>query len=1104
MVDSGIKISILYVDDESILLDSTKRYLERPGDYEVDTASSAKDGLKKIQEQEYDAIVSDYQMPGMDGLAFLRVLRAEGNTTPFIIFTGRGREEVAIEALNAGADYYLQKGGKAKVQFSELRNFVRKAVEKNRAEKRFLEHERRMADVLNFLPDATFAIDTEGRVIAWNRAIEQMTGIPSSKMLGKSDYEYALPFFGRRYPGLADLVLHEDMEKEVPYLVLNGEDRNKLWAEALSPLLHGGDGAHLWFTASPLYDADGNVTGAIESIRDITDYRRAEGLYQTVFENTGTAMLILEEDNTASHVNEEMIQLCGYSRDELEGYVILSELIAEEDRKIMLEFHRLRQTCPDSVLKNYEFRLIHKNGDIRTISLTVAMIPGTRKSIVSLIDITESKEAEKRTRFTKFTTDNAADAIFWTDFDGRFISVNKTAVHMFGYSKEELLTMSVPELDLDFSPRDFREAWDKTNENRFLTFETKIRKKDGVPVTVEVSTTILRFEGEDYGCGFIRDISERKEAERAVVQAKCNFETFFNTIDAFLFVIDGQGLLLKVNETFIQQFGYAKEELLGQTVLAVCPPEHRDEAGRIIRDILAGISGSHLVPIMTKEGRVITVETTMKRGEWDRKPVIFGASKDISQLKLAKEKFSAAFHSNAALMGISKKQDGTWLEVNNTFLQTMGYTREEIIGKNARDLNLFTFPEDRSHALCTLEEKGEVRNIEVPVITKDGALRYGLFSVDNIMVGEIPCLLTTMVDITDRKYIEEELRNTRERLELAMDAGDHGFWDWNLDTDDVYFSPRYYTMLGYEPGELPMHLSAWVDLVHPDDYEQIFPKIREYVQNAQPYVEIFRLRTKNGEWKWISGRGKSYEVDDEGIPHRAVGVHVDITCRIEAENTLKKVNKKLSLLSSITRHDIINQLSAITLYEEMLIDEIDEDTLRDYLQPMIEATETIEQLIAFARDYESVSVHSPTWQLVECVVHSVASQIAAKDLTVMVDTGGVEIYADPMFNKAVYNLFENAARHGGHVTEISVYFYEKEEQGFVVVEDNGAGVAGDMKERIFERGVGSNTGFGMFLSKNILDITGILISETGTEGKGARFEIVVPKDGYRFRNKMGV
>ena len=120
--------------------------------------------------------------------------------------------------------------------------------------------------------------------------------------------------------------------------------------------------------------------------------QESESLYRTVFENTGTAMAILEEDTTISHANEEMEKILGYSRKEVEGRVKWPNLVAEEDLKKMVEYHRLRRTDPGSVPKSYEFRFVHKNGEVRNAILAAAMIPGTGKSVISIRDITELKK----------------------------------------------------------------------------------------------------------------------------------------------------------------------------------------------------------------------------------------------------------------------------------------------------------------------------------------------------------------------------------------------------------------------------------------------------------------------------------------------------------------------------------------------------------------------------------------------------------------------------------------------------------------------------------------------------------------------------------------
>ncbi|MFA5236909.1 MAG: response regulator [Methanoregula sp.] len=141
-------ISALYVDDEPALLDLGKIFLERAGDIQVDTALSAPEALIKIQSTSYDVIISDYQMPVMDGLAFLRRIRSEYPVLPFIIFTGKGREDVVIEALNSGADHYIQKGGDPKAQFAELSHTIRRAVERKHANDELV-HLNRLYSVLS-------------------------------------------------------------------------------------------------------------------------------------------------------------------------------------------------------------------------------------------------------------------------------------------------------------------------------------------------------------------------------------------------------------------------------------------------------------------------------------------------------------------------------------------------------------------------------------------------------------------------------------------------------------------------------------------------------------------------------------------------------------------------------------------------------------------------------------------------------------------------------------------------------------------------------------------------------------------------------------------
>ena len=271
-------ISILYVDDEPGLLDIGKLFLERSGQFSVDIITSARTALDLLNSKTYDAIISDYQMPEMDGIELLKKVRNSGNTIPFILFTGRGREEVVIQALNEGADFFLQKGGEPLPQFTELAHQIRQAVQQRRAEASIRDHERREADIINFLPDATFAINNERTVIAWNRAMEEMTGVKAAEMLEKGNYEYAIPGYHERQPVLIDLVLHEDpvVLAKYPLIQRNGPT---LITETTSPFLYNGKGATLRLIATPLYNNQGKITGAIESLKGY--HRKQEGRDRT-------------------------------------------------------------------------------------------------------------------------------------------------------------------------------------------------------------------------------------------------------------------------------------------------------------------------------------------------------------------------------------------------------------------------------------------------------------------------------------------------------------------------------------------------------------------------------------------------------------------------------------------------------------------------------------------------------------------------------------------------------------------------------------------------------------------------------------------------------
>jgi len=215
-------LSVLLIDDEPALLEVLRLFSERSHEMSVHTAQSAKEALGILPDKRFDAIIVDYDMPEIDGIEFLKILRSEGDTTPIIIFTGVGHEHTAIEAINNGANFFLKKGEDPQMQFRELVTMVKTAVERTYRGKNLGTSKRIISDMINFSSDPGFAIDREGKVAAWNASLEQLTDTPAKDMIDKNDYVYAEPFFGTRRKMLANLVFEPDDEiKRNKYMIVS-------------------------------------------------------------------------------------------------------------------------------------------------------------------------------------------------------------------------------------------------------------------------------------------------------------------------------------------------------------------------------------------------------------------------------------------------------------------------------------------------------------------------------------------------------------------------------------------------------------------------------------------------------------------------------------------------------------------------------------------------------------------------------------------------------------------------------------------------------------------------------------------------------------------
>ncbi|NMB78752.1 MAG: PAS domain S-box protein [Methanomicrobiales archaeon] len=230
-----------------------------------------------------------------------------------------------------------------------------------------------------------------------------------------------------------------------------------------------------------------------------------------------------------------------------------------------------------------------------------------------------------------------------------------------------------------------------------------------------------------------------------------------------------------------------------------------------------------------------------------------------------------------------------------------------------------------------------------------------------------------------------------------------------------------------------------------------------------------------------------------------LSVLTDITERKQVEEALRTTNKKLNLLSGITRHDIKNQLLALGAFLALGAEPAaPSQEVQEYIRKSIGITGIIGRQINFTRDYENLGISSPQWQDAGVLVTNAAASLPIGRIRVETECAGIELFADPLLEKVFFNLIDNSLRYGGEkMTKIRLHCNENDRALQILFEDDGNGISEEDKPELFQKGFGKNTGLGLFFIREILSITGMTITENGVPGAGARFEILAPEGTWR-------
>ncbi|MDD1727974.1 MAG: PAS domain S-box protein [Methanospirillum sp.] len=451
-----------------------------------------------------------------------------------------------------------------------------------------------------------------------------------------------------------------------------------------------------------------------------------------------------------------------------------------------------------------------------------------------------------------------------------------------------------------------------------------------------------------------------------------------------------------------------------------------------------------------------------------------------------------------ALEGICVLQQEMVVFHNLKFIdlfQNAGLLPYEILTRSVFD---FTHPEDqefmreRFYHRITNGEKFD--RYPFRMIDTQGSAHW--FEVDAVITewNGSPATLNFLRDITEQQNLKLILDQSKNRYRELVDSLPKTILEMDENLNLTFINKAGTEKFGYDAEDLKNSVSV-LNLVIFSDREKILLHNKVEFNGESPHPHEYTAQNKDGHTFPIKTYLSPIFRDYKFAGFRAVCI--DITEEKMAKSALEQSNKKLNLMTNITRHDILNKVTALYALQDLSRELTNDPNLLKYLEKQQQVTKIIEGHIEFTRYYQEIGKGTPHWQNIKELFVSAISENNIGIISIEVNSNDWLIYADPLLKKVFTNIIENSIRHGVHVTKICFSVEETGEGLTVRYCDDGIGIPTEMKDRVFEDGYGNHTGFGLFFIREILSITGLFIQECGVERKGVRFEIMVPAGKFR-------
>lgn len=1067
-------VRILHVDDEPDLADLAATFLEREdARFSVDTAVNVTEGLAYLEENEVDCIISDYDMPGQNGIEFLEAVRETHPELPFILYTGKGSEEIASEAISAGVTDYLQKEGGTD-QYTILANRIANTVEQFRSRNEVQRSEKRLRDVIDAVPEVLFVIDEDGTYLLANETLAAFHGTTVPELEEKQIDEVLRKPAVERILNEITTVLESGEPIQVPDIELTDATGT---THILEPRLRP-------------FDFPETETRAVLGVSiDVTDQKRQLKeleRYRAITQAATNTIITIDESNTIQSVNPAVEETFGYEPAEIVGEdltVLMGEDAAEQHR---VAFDRYLETGDKTL--NWtatEFHGQHRDGSTipLSVSLGEAEFEGDRFFVGLIRDISERMQMEQQLRTERDLLTGIVETspvgIAVVGADGTISFAIDRAETIYGRSSEEISGFAHDDSRLDLVDEHGDPFEDgETPFERVVAGTERIsdevvgfRQPSGERVWVSVKGAAQRTDdGELERAVFaFEDVTEQRQLETELT------EILGRVTDAF-FALDEDFRFTHVNERAAELLQASADELLGETLWEMYP-----EAASVDEIWDAFNAAMETQEPQSYEAYYEPLEFWVGATVYPSENGVSVYFQDVTDRKEREQRLQettswleAMFDQSPDMINIHDS-DGNITNPNPRFCEKTGYDESELTGMKVWEIDQAIAP-DEAENLWMGMDRGDRKRLEGVYQRKDGSTFPVEVHVRRFDFGGEDRFLVISRDISERKAREQTLQQERDRFRAVFEES----FDAMViaDDDGQYFDANESAteLFGLSKDEL---LGRSISEFAPRDFD---------FETA--WKAFQRSENQRGTFPLIRADGTELRVEYAATMNITPGQHLsvlrDVTEREMREGELERHNERLEEFTSIVSHDLRNPLNVAQGRLELASEECDSDHLDAIGQAHNRMDALITDLLTLAREGDAAT--DITTVDLAAIADQCWQNVETKNATLVIDVEGTIRADESRLAQLFENLIRNADEHGGDTVTVSV---GELDDGFYV-EDDGPGIPTDERGDVFDAGYSTSTsgiGFGLSIVKQIVEAHDWSISVTEGSDGGARFEI---------------